>query len=174
MTDIARGELTHAYPKVALNQKAAGFLSATNEIWQGARTQDWTLADAALKYAVSVQYDRASAVAQTMADAFLQALTLTEIASTCVEKGQAQKAAAPLSQALAVAGTIGNAGAKAKVLAAAGFLYAETGQNVDDGTKKVLHEMIARLGERSKREQPVVAQRRLTVPERTPVAAPAE
>jgi len=173
VTDIARGELTHEYPKVELNEKATAFLSPTNEIWQGARPQDLSLADIALEYAVSAQYDRASIVAQMMANTFLQALTLTEIAGTYVEKGQAEKAAQPLSQALTVAGTIGNAGAKAQVLAAAGLLYVETGQSVDEDTKKVLHETIARLGERRTREQPVVVQRR-TVLDGARISAPAE
>jgi hypothetical protein len=99
---------------------------------------------------------------------FPKALTLAEIADRCVEKGQQEKAAEPLSQALEVANSIGNAHAKGKVLAAIGFLYAKTGQDVDDSAKKILHEMVAKLGEKGRREQPVVVKKRMAVPETTP------
>jgi len=128
------------------------------------------LAEVALKYTESGQYDRALEVTRAMEATFPKALTLAEIADRCVEKGQQEKAAEPLAEALEVANSLGNAHAKGRVLAAVGFLYAKTGRDVDDSAKKVLHEMVAKLGDKGRPEQPVVVKQRMAVPEMTPAS----
>jgi hypothetical protein len=126
------------------------------------------LAGAALKYAESEQEDKALEVTSAMEAAVPQALTLIEIADRWVEKGYQEKAAEPLSRVLAVTNTLGSAQIKGQVLAAAGLLYAKIGQGVDDGAKQTLHEMVAKLGDKGRRGQPLMEREGRVVSETMP------
>jgi hypothetical protein len=59
---------------------------------------------------------------------------------------------------LQIAKTRQGAEARAQALTAIGFPYTKAGLKVDDQAKKILHDMVAELGESAWREQPPEAE----------------
>ena len=80
------------------------------------------------------------------------------MASKYAQVGAREQAAELLSQALQLAKTRHEAEARAQALTVVGFPYTKAGLKVDDQSKKILHDMIAELGESLWREQPPEAE----------------
>jgi tetratricopeptide (TPR) repeat protein len=132
--------------------------SAVEDDSDAAWTRAWALRQVADEYLGDKQYDQAFAVAKTMKDDTPKAGVLAGIASKYAEEGARERAAELLSQALQIARMGESAESRAQALAAIGFLYAKAGLKVDDSAKKILHDMVAELGESVWHEQPSEAE----------------
>ena len=106
------------------------------------------------KYIEAGQYDQALTITRTMKDDTPKTGVLAEVASKYAEAGAQEKAAELLSQALQIAKTKEGAEAKAQALMAIGLPYTKAGLKVDDNARKMLHDLIAELGESVWRKQP--------------------
>jgi tetratricopeptide (TPR) repeat protein len=138
--------------------RVANSVEDDSEGMDAAWVKGWALSQVADEYLEDEQYDQALVVAKTMKDGTPKAGVLAGVASKYAKAGAQERAAELLSQALRIAKTRQEAEAKAQALTAIGFPYAKAGLKVDDGAKRILHDMVAELGESPWREQPSEAE----------------
>ena len=107
------------------------------------------LAKVVLKYIEAGLYKEALAIAETIEDVYYRPRMLAEVALEYARDGEKGKASLILSEALDITKKIPSAFYKAWALAEIAAKYTEAKVEVDDGMRKILHEIIKEFKDHS-------------------------